>query len=121
MEGARWSTPRRRPAFCSRPSTAPGGRARRLFALSLALTALIAATAFTWFGVHGGINEEPMPISLVVPTIVAAFTAAVAAVTGGAFAVLAVWRGDRSGVLLLPLAAGLIALTFVVGEAIGHD
>ncbi len=58
---------------------------------------------------------------MVIPMFLAALGGFVAAISGGVFALIAIRRGDRSVILVLPLIAFLFALTFIVGEfAVPH-
>jgi heme/copper-type cytochrome/quinol oxidase subunit 3 len=95
----------------------------KLFALALVLVVLMMSVMGLWFGVFGdspGEQESP-PVWVQVPVIGAFLVAAVSALSGGALAIVAIRHGDRSGLLFLPFAAALMALTFVVGEvAVPH-
>ena len=45
----------------------------------------------------------------------------VAAIGAGAFALLAIRRGDRSVLVFLSLVVGFVVVVFVLGELIGHE
>ena len=114
---------RSRSPLLSSPTTTQGRRAGRLFAVAAILVVCGIGLAGLWFGLleePGGDQESP-PLPLVIPMFLAALGGMAAAITGGVFAVLAIRRGDRSGILALPLIAFLFALTFIVGEfAVPH-
>lgn len=114
---------RPRSPFLSLPSTAQGRKAVRFFAGAVALAVFGLLMSGLWFGLWeepGGDQESP-PVWLQVPMVMAVLAGGISAVTGGVFALLALRRGDRSAILVLPLIALLFALTFVVGEfAVPH-
>lgn len=114
---------RSRSPFLRLPSTREGRRAGLLFAVAAALVVCGIALAGLWFGLleePGGDQESP-PLPLVIPMFLAALGGVVAAIGGGVFAFLAIRRGDRSAILVLPVIAFLFALTFIVGEfAVPH-
>ncbi|MBE0609565.1 MAG: hypothetical protein IH609_09305 [Dehalococcoidia bacterium] len=105
------------------PSTREGRRAGLFFAVAAALVVCGSGLSGLWFGLleePGGDQESP-PLPLLIPMFLAALGGFVAAISGGVFAFLAIRRGDRSAILVLPLIAFLLALTFIVGEfAVPH-
>ena len=101
------------------PSTPRGRQSVTLYGVATVLVVLMIAVAGLWFGVledAPGEQESP-PVWLQVPLVAAALVAFASALAGGALAIMALWRGDRSALLVLPFAAAMVALTFVVGEA----
>lgn len=114
---------RSRSPFLSLPSSAQGRKAGLLFAVAAALVVCGIGLAGLWFGLleePGGDQESP-PLPFVIPMFLSAIGGLAAAISGGVFAVMAIRRGDRSGILALPLIGFLFALTFIVGEfAVPH-
>jgi hypothetical protein len=93
------------------------------FGASVTAIVVLLGLAGLWFGVledTPGEQASP-PVWLQIPMVAGVAVATISAVAGGALAVAAARQGERSGLLLLPALAALIAVGWFIGEfAVPH-
>ena len=104
----------------SRPLDLPRSRAARLALLAPVahVVGAMVPTNISLFTLLTGQGGDDWPPALTVVAFAALIGGGLIAVAGGVLAVGAVVRGERSLLLLVPIAAGLLAIAFALGEVL---
>jgi len=102
--------------FVGWPSTEQGRRAVVLWCAAVGGIVVALLVTLATGGVYQNAGEDSTPPWARAVAAALGVAAIGGAISGGAYALMALRKGDRSGILLLPVLALVIAAFFLVGE-----